>query len=45
MPCSRPMFLLGTAITLAGAFLAACGKAPSEEIAATDVPTPEQQDH
>ncbi|ANE05437.1 Rieske (2Fe-2S) protein [Corynebacterium crudilactis] len=32
------MFLLGTATTFAGAFLAACGTAPNEEIAATEVP-------
>lgn len=36
--CSRRMFLLGTATTFAGAFLAACGTAPSVEIAAADVP-------
>ncbi|WIM69083.1 Rieske 2Fe-2S domain-containing protein [Corynebacterium breve] len=32
------MFLLGTATTFAGAFLAACGEAPSEEVAKTEVP-------
>lgn len=38
LSCSRRMFLLGTASTFAGAFLAACGTAPGEEIAATQVP-------
>lgn len=37
-PCSRRMFILGTATTFAGAFLAACGEAPNEEVAATQVP-------
>ncbi len=37
-PCSRRTFLLGTATTFAGAVLAACGKAPSAEVAATEVP-------
>ncbi|WPF66141.1 MULTISPECIES: Rieske (2Fe-2S) protein [unclassified Corynebacterium] len=37
-PCSRRLFLLGSATTFAGAVLAACGSGPSEEIAATDVP-------
>ena len=32
------MFLLGTATTFAGAFLAACGEAAPEEVAKTDVP-------
>ena len=32
------MFLLGTATTFAGAYLAACGKEPSAEIAATEIP-------
>jgi len=32
------MFLLGTATTFAGAFLAACGEEAPEEIAKTDVP-------
>jgi len=36
--CSRRTFLLGTATTFAGAYLAACGKAPSAEVAATQVP-------
>ena len=36
--CSRRMFLLGTATTFAGAFLAACGSEPSVEVAAADVP-------
>ncbi|APT87932.1 Rieske (2Fe-2S) protein [Corynebacterium flavescens] len=36
--CSRRMFLLGTATTFAGAYLAACGKSPSAEIAATGIP-------
>lgn len=36
--CSRRTFLLGTATTFVGAFLAACGKAPSAEVAATQVP-------
>ena len=38
LPCSRRMFLLGTAGTFAGAFLAACGSAPSAEVATTEVP-------
>ncbi|MBA5244829.1 Rieske (2Fe-2S) protein [Corynebacterium haemomassiliense] len=38
MTCSRRMFLLGTATTFAGAFLAACGEAAPEEVAKTDVP-------
>ncbi|MDK8663507.1 MULTISPECIES: Rieske (2Fe-2S) protein [Corynebacterium] len=38
MTCSRRMFLLGTATTFAGAFLAACGEEAPEEIAKTDVP-------
>lgn len=36
--CSRRMFLLGSATTFAGAYLAACGKEPSAEIAATEIP-------
>lgn len=36
--CSRRTFLLGTATTFAGVFLAACGKEPSAEVAATQVP-------
>lgn len=36
--CSRRMFLLGTATTFAGAFLAACGTEPDQEVAATEVP-------
>lgn len=32
------MFLLGTATTFAGAFLAACGSEPTAEVAATEVP-------
>lgn len=32
------MFLLGTATTFAGAFLAACGSEPAVEVAAADVP-------
>ena len=36
--CSRRMFILGTATTFAGAFLAACGKPASAEVAATQVP-------
>lgn len=36
--CNRRMFLLGTATTFAGAFLAACGSEPGLEVAATDVP-------
>lgn len=36
--CSRRMFLVGTATTFAGAVLAACGKPPSAEVAATQVP-------
>ncbi|MCS5480029.1 Rieske (2Fe-2S) protein [Corynebacterium sp. YIM 101645] len=36
--CSRRMFLLGTASTFAGVFLAACGATPSVEVAAADVP-------
>lgn len=38
MTCSRRMFILGTATTFAGAFLAACGEPPSEEVAKTEVP-------
>lgn len=38
MTCSRRLFLLGTATTFAGAFLAACGEPPSEEVAKTAVP-------
>ena len=38
MTCNRRMFLLGTATTFAGAFLAACGTAPTAEVAATEVP-------
>lgn len=38
MTCSRRLFLLGTATTFAGAFLAACGGPPSEEVAKTAVP-------
>ncbi|UIZ92134.1 Rieske (2Fe-2S) protein [Corynebacterium sp. CNCTC7651] len=36
--CSRRLFLAGTATTFAGAFLAACGQAPNDEIAKTQVP-------
>ena len=36
--CSRRLFLLVTATTFAGAYLAACGKEPSAEIAATEIP-------
>ena len=36
--CSRRMFLLGSATTFAGAFLAACGSEPNQEISATEVP-------
>lgn len=36
--CSRRTILLGTATTFAGVFLAACGKAPSADVAATEVP-------
>lgn len=36
--CSRRMFMVGTAATVAGAFLAACGTEASEEVAATEVP-------
>lgn len=36
--CSRRMFLLGSATTFAGAFLAACGQIPSDEVAKTEVP-------
>ncbi|MGP6174195.1 Rieske (2Fe-2S) protein [Corynebacterium sp. A21] len=32
------MFLLGTATTFAGAFLAACGSNPTAAVAATEVP-------
>ncbi len=32
------MFLLGTATTFAGAFLAACGSEPGVEVATADVP-------
>ena len=38
MTCSRRTFILGTATTFAGAFLAACGQEPSDEVAKTDVP-------
>lgn len=38
LSCNRRMFLLGTATTFAGAFLAACGSNPSVEVAATEVP-------
>ncbi len=38
MTCSRRMFLLGSATTLAGAYLAACGKEATAEIAATEIP-------
>lgn len=38
MTCSRRLFLLGTATSFAGAFLAACGEPPSEEVAKTAVP-------
>ncbi|MEJ4099202.1 Rieske 2Fe-2S domain-containing protein [Corynebacterium mastitidis] len=37
-PCSRRLFLAGSATTLAGALLAACGSSPTEEVAAADVP-------
>ncbi|MBC3186502.1 Rieske (2Fe-2S) protein [Corynebacterium sp. zg-331] len=37
-PCSRRLFLLGSATTFAGAVLAACGSSPTAEIAADDVP-------
>lgn len=37
-PCSRRMFLLGTATTFAGAFLAACGAEPEVAVATTEVP-------
>lgn len=36
--CSRRLFLVGSATTVAGAFLAACGKPATAEIAATQVP-------
>lgn len=36
--CSRRTFLLGTATTFAGAFLAACGSNPPKEVEATEVP-------
>ena len=38
MTCSRRMFILGSATTAAGAFLAACGEEPSDEVAKTEVP-------
>lgn len=38
MTCNRRVFMLGTATTFAGAFLAACGEPPSEEVAKTEVP-------
>ncbi|AWB84949.1 Rieske (2Fe-2S) protein [Corynebacterium liangguodongii] len=38
MTCSRRLFLLGTATTFAGAFLAACGQEPTGDIAKTAVP-------
>lgn len=36
--CSRRIFLLGTATTAAGAFLAACGSGASEALPVEDVP-------
>lgn len=36
--CSRRMFLLGSATTVAGAFLAACGTPAPEEVATAEVP-------
>lgn len=36
--CSRRIFLLGSAATFAGVYLAACGSTPSAEIAATEIP-------
>lgn len=36
--CSRRLFLLGSATTFAGAFLAACGSPAPTEIAEADVP-------
>lgn len=36
--CTRRMFLLGTATTVAGAFLAACGSEAPAEVAAQEVP-------
>ncbi len=36
--CSRRTFLLGTATTFAGAFLAACGSNPPKDVESTDVP-------
>ncbi|MCT1493342.1 Rieske (2Fe-2S) protein [Corynebacterium sanguinis] len=38
MTCSRRLFLLGTATTFAGAFLAACGQEPTDDVAKTAVP-------
>ncbi|MFP7365415.1 Rieske (2Fe-2S) protein [Corynebacterium callunae] len=38
LSCSRRTFILGTATTFAGAFLAACGTSPNNEVAATEVP-------
>ncbi|MCP1388450.1 Rieske 2Fe-2S domain-containing protein [Corynebacterium sp. TA-R-1] len=38
MTCSRRLFLVGSATTFAGAFLAACGQAPNDEVAKTEVP-------
>ncbi|APT93541.1 iron-sulfur protein [Corynebacterium phocae] len=38
MNCSRRLFLLGSATTFAGAYLAACGSEPTAQIAATEVP-------
>ena len=38
MTCSRRLFLIGTATTFAGAFLAACGQEPTGEVAKTEVP-------
>ncbi|WKD60048.1 Rieske (2Fe-2S) protein [Corynebacterium caspium] len=37
-PCSRRLFLLGTATTFAGAILAACGSDDPVETAISDVP-------
>lgn len=36
--CSRRTFLLGTATTAAGAFLAACGTEPTEKVSAASIP-------
>ena len=38
MTCSRRLFLIGSATTFAGVFLAACGEEPTDDVAKTQVP-------